>query len=172
MKYCPKCALTLQPNSEGLRACECGYINYESPVGVVVSVIPQGKGIVLVLRGEEPQAGKWCLPCGFINRREGPVKAGIRENREETGLITVPNKLLGFHADIKKNLILHALLCKVVGGSVSEATVTDTVAVGVFTERKWLPQIAFPVHEKLVNDWFDGKIVFAEEDEVFETEWS
>jgi 8-oxo-dGTP diphosphatase len=174
MKYCPKCKMELETNSDGLKACgNCKFVNYESPVAVGVSLIPQGSGLVLVLRGEEPKVGEWCLPCGFINRLEGPVKGMKRENKEETGLDTVPNRFLGFHVDLQKNLILHAFLSRVVGGSLSEATFnTDVVGVGIFTDRKRLPPIAFPVHEKLINDWFDGKFSFAEEDQVFETEWS
>ena len=156
----------LELNAEGHQACtECTFINYNPPVSVVALVMPKDDGLVLVLRGEQPGKGKHCLPCGFIDTGEGPVEAAIREGKEETGYDLVVNKLIGYFTDEEKNLIVHIMLCRIVGGSPSEAKKgTDTVSVGVFNKAKGLPPIAFPLHDEIIDRRFAGKILFDTED--------
>lgn len=43
---------------------------------------------VLVLKRTDDQT--WCLPCGWINVGEDPVRAAVRETYEETGLHVKP----------------------------------------------------------------------------------
>lgn len=42
--------------------------------------------IALIQRKNDPYAGKWALPGGFVETDEGIKKAAIRELQEETGL--------------------------------------------------------------------------------------
>jgi ADP-ribose pyrophosphatase YjhB (NUDIX family) len=42
--------------------------------------------ILLVRRGRAPQAGRWSVPGGHVERGEGPEAAVVRELVEETGL--------------------------------------------------------------------------------------
>ncbi len=42
--------------------------------------------VLLIQRGEEPYAGRWALPGGFVRMEESLEEAALREMEEETGL--------------------------------------------------------------------------------------
>ena len=59
------------------------------PVAVLLLPI-DGRGLLLVRRTQEPQAGHWSLPGGFIENGESWQDAGARELFEETGFTVDP----------------------------------------------------------------------------------
>lgn len=51
------------------------------------AVITDAAGrVLLVLRGHEPQSGRWSIPGGRVEPGETPAEAAAREVLEETGL--------------------------------------------------------------------------------------
>ncbi|MBT2444011.1 NUDIX hydrolase [Streptomyces sp. ISL-36] len=53
--------------------------------------------VLLVERGQEPYAGTWALPGGFVQPRESSEQAARRELAEETGLS--PDTVAGLHLE-------------------------------------------------------------------------
>ena len=92
-RFCPLCAAALEPLPAGHRdagrlGCPTGhFVHYDNPPTTVYAFIRDHDGRYLVLqRADEPYAGKWDLPGGFVEAGESPVEALLREVAEETGL--------------------------------------------------------------------------------------
>lgn len=60
-------------------------------VAVVIRVV-NGNSVLLVKRGTSvSNAGKWCMPCGYLDYDETLKEAAMRELYEETGYIASPS---------------------------------------------------------------------------------
>ncbi len=90
-RYCPHCATPLkdaEENGSFVQVCpNCGWIHYFNPIpsSAILPVLPNGE-LVLIRRKNEPFAGKWAIPSGFIEYGETPEEAALRELKEETRL--------------------------------------------------------------------------------------
>lgn len=64
-----------------------GYGVGVKPVLAASAVITDDRGrVLLVLRGEEPEKGRWSVPGGSAEPGETPAQTAAREAFEETGL--------------------------------------------------------------------------------------
>jgi 8-oxo-dGTP diphosphatase len=77
-------------------------------------------GVVLIRRRNEPHAGTWALPGGFVDVGESCADACRREAVEETGLEVATAALLGVYSrpdrDPRGHTASAAYLCRVRGG--------------------------------------------------------
>jgi ADP-ribose pyrophosphatase YjhB (NUDIX family) len=89
--HCSYCGTAFAANTLWPRRCaHCGNVTYSNPLPVSVVLLPLDGGLLLVRRTQEPQAGRWALPGGFIETGETWQEAGAREMREETGYTIDP----------------------------------------------------------------------------------
>ena len=90
--HCSYCGTAFPSNAPWPRRCvHCGNVTYSNPLPVSVVLLPiDDNGLLLVRRTQEPQAGKWGLPGGFVETGETWQEAGAREMREETGFTIDP----------------------------------------------------------------------------------
>lgn len=79
----------------------CNQIHYRNPIPVVVGVIPkpEGRMVGLVRRAIPPQKGEWALPGGFVEVDENPEEAVVREIKEEIGVESEVQGLIGVAGD-------------------------------------------------------------------------
>lgn len=88
--YCVRCGTNMpdMKGNENYCICPvCGHTAYGQPSPCVsILIVSEGK-VLLGLRGQSSiMPGKWCLPCGYIEKNENFVDAALREVYEETHL--------------------------------------------------------------------------------------
>lgn len=106
-----------------VRSCQA----YRSPdrvrVPAVGAVVVDGQGrVLLVLRGHEPERGRWTIPGGKVEQGESLAQAVVREVREETGLdVEVHEELwsLTKPVDDERDYEIHDFRASVVGGELT-----------------------------------------------------
>ncbi len=94
----------------------CEKCKWNNPVPVAVGIVPYKDGIVLVKRRFDPRAGFFALPGGFVNEREHPESAAIREVKEETGLDVQNPALLKIHLSEERNQLVFFYIFNKVSG--------------------------------------------------------
>jgi len=53
---------------------------------VIFTILENELKVLLIKRGRQPFAGRWCLPGGFVQIKESLENAALRELNEETGI--------------------------------------------------------------------------------------
>lgn len=83
--FCSRCGESMPQTNAWPKTCiACGHIFYGNPVPVsVMIVIVEGRAL-LVERNIVPGRGKLACVSGFLDFRESPLEAAIRELEEET----------------------------------------------------------------------------------------
>jgi 8-oxo-dGTP diphosphatase len=100
-KYCPRCAAELEEREPAARCARCGFVAYANSVPGAEAVCFDGRGrILLGRRRDEPSAGLWDLPGGFVEEGEHPLDAVRRELREEGGVEIEPLELAAIEMDV------------------------------------------------------------------------
>jgi len=98
-EYCPICGKVLELGvieGKERRFCpDCHFIDYKNPLPVAVAITVKSKKFLLIKRGLPPRKGTWGNPSGFIEVRETPEEACLRELKEETGVSGKIIKLVG-----------------------------------------------------------------------------
>jgi 8-oxo-dGTP diphosphatase len=158
MKYCPDCGSLLEMcELEGrLRAfcphCQC--IHYlQLKVGAGAIIEQEGK-LLLLQRTQEPFAGDWNIPAGYVEADEDPRQAVVREVLEETGLEVEVDELVDvyfFADDPRGNGILVVYRCHVVGGTLQE---TDEGRLPTYFTPDTIPaNLSGGGHKEAVPPW-------------------
>ena len=130
-RFCPLCGEPLEPKPSppdaGRPACPSGhFVDFNNPPPTVQGWIERdthagtGGAYLILKRNEQPFAGEWDLPGGFVEMGESPSAAVVREVLEETGLTVTPTEIVGAftseYGDSGKHTIDIAYLCRLDGG--------------------------------------------------------
>ncbi len=158
LKFCPLCTTKLTPLSDAgnlyLQCKKCKWMYYGNPLPAVAALVANDQGeILLVKRGVRPSKGRWALPSGFIEQKETPEHAVVRELHEETGINGSVNKLIGAYLEPTRfygNVLLIGYLMTAVKTRPKPGS--DCVATRYFPSNR-LPKIAFASHRSLISDW-------------------
>ena len=161
-KFCPLCGFSLRKRQidgqKRLMCRRCGWIHYENPLPVVICAVKNKDNKVLIVRRNlAPGKNKWALPGGFIEIKETPEVAVLRELKEETGLKGKINKLTGVY--IQKTRYYGSFL--VVGYEVRISKIrlllNRELKEARFFSKKDMPFIPFSSHRKILEKVFKDK---------------
>ena len=160
--YCPLCSYPLVKKMIAGRlrlSCQdCGFIHWDNPKPVTITLVPKDGGLVLVKRKVEPRAGMWALPGGFMEAGESAEEGAIREVKEETGLDVEIDRFVGSFCSTKKSLnqLLLIFLAKPTTGT--PVANDDALEARVFKKDELPNEIAFPLHQKAIERFFVGTL--------------
>jgi len=155
-RFCPLCGERLEskpgPPDEGRPACPSGhFVHFNNPPTTVQAWIERdthagtGGAYLILKRNEEPFAGEWDLPGGFVEMGESPGEAVVREVTEETGLTVSPFEIFGAftspYGDTGRHTVDIAYLCRIEHGEFELDTGEKSDAAWVRLED--MPTLAF-----------------------------
>lgn len=122
-------------------------------VDVVVVTREASPRVLLIRRKNEPYAGCWALPGGFVEMDESLDAAAARELAEETGVVVPKLTQLGAYGDPGRDprgrTIAVAYLAEVAPGTVAQAG--DDAAETEWRSLRRLPPLAFD-HAEILAD--------------------
>lgn len=113
MNFCPKCGKSLQTETRGGKdrpVCadkSCGYVFWNNPVPVVAAIVERGENVVLVQSHGWP-AEWYGLITGFLEYKEMPEEAVLREVKEEIGLDVQMGSYIGMYPFYQMNQLIIA----------------------------------------------------------------
>ncbi len=124
-------------------------------VDIIIFSIRAGRlEVLLIRRGQEPFAGQWAIPGGFVEMDESLEAAALRELQEETGVCDVPlEQLHAFgdpHRDPRGRVITVAYYALLDGSKLTVKGADDACEADWFTVGA-LPPLAFDHDQILAN---------------------
>jgi 8-oxo-dGTP diphosphatase len=143
-RFCPLCGERL--DATDTPACPKGhFVHYDNPPTTVQAWIERDGTYLILKRNEEPFAGEWDLPGGFVEMGESPADAVVREVAEETGLRVTPTEIIGAftsaYGDSGRHTVDIAYLCRVEGGDFELDRVEKSDAAWAPLDE--MPKLAF-----------------------------
>ncbi len=158
INYCVRCGgeLYIRRDHEGRERphCHsCGWVYYKNPVPAAACVVfDEEDRLLIILRKNEPKAGEWALPSGYIEIDQTPEETSVRELEEETGLIGRNERFLGYFtgsSPLYQSILSFGFLMKAEGGRLLAG---DDAAEASFVPLSDLPPIAFASHRHFIEE--------------------
>jgi ADP-ribose pyrophosphatase YjhB (NUDIX family) len=99
MRFCSECGQRvllqrLERDQRERHVCSgCGKVHYTNPQVIVGCFVHWQDRVVFCRRAEEPEAGAWMIPSGFLEHGETLQAGAAREAYEECGVRVDPARL-------------------------------------------------------------------------------
>lgn len=155
--FCPACgrpleARVLEEDHRPRLVCPVGHVTWRNP-RIVVGTLPVRDGRVhLARRTNEPGAGRWTYPGGFLEIGEAAQEGARRETEEETRLLVEVGRLIGAYSRPHVGVVTLIYEATVVGGEVAPGAETSEVRAFAPDEIPW-GELAFTTVESVLRDW-------------------
>lgn len=110
-RYCPTCATALESRLietyDRLCCPACDFVFWDNPTPVVAALVEYDDRLLVARNAAWPE-GKFGLITGFLEPREDPADAVLREVDEELGLAARISCFIGAYGFARKNQLLLA----------------------------------------------------------------
>jgi 8-oxo-dGTP diphosphatase len=154
-RFCPRCGAELEADDDHLRCPRCGEHYWANSVPGVQVLIERDGRVLLGRRRDDPGAGLWDIPGGFLHEGEDALEGLRREVREETGLELEAGEFLGCwnEAYWQRDVLCLTWLGRAVGGE--ERPGDDLVELRWFApaDRPRGGELAFATFEEILSLW-------------------
>lgn len=129
---------------------------YEVPTLATDAILIEDGQLLLIRRGNDPEAGAWALPGGFVEVGETVEAACVRELAEETGIKAEIVELVGVYSDPDRDPRGHIISTPFVvrrtpASEDAEPAGADDAAEAGFFDLVDLPELAFD-HAEIVGE--------------------
>lgn len=165
--FCHNCGsiyLTHERGRTELTCGVCGMTTYLNALPVANLLLPyDGDGLIAIRRGNEPRAGFFTLPGGFIMLGERWQYAGAREAEEEAQVVVKrPDEIEPFMFESISNgtqLITFGRVrdssCYLMYDFKRSVEAVERCIIRRNAWSTWKPQMAFNLHIKAIERYFD-----------------
>ena len=149
-RFCSACGGGLRAQPCGMPAvprlvCQsCQRVTYRNPAVGVAVVLMEGDRVLLGRRSRGLYAGRWCIPCGYVEWDEDIRTAARREMLEETGLEVEVGEVCAVHSnfhDRSRQTVGVWFWGRVRGGTPRPGDDLDRLE---YHPVAWSPALAFP----------------------------
>ena len=154
-RFCPRCSGDLTRTARNAECSRCGAVFWANGVPGAQALVERDGHVLLGRRRNDPGAGLWDIPGGFVDEHEHPEDALRRELREETGLEIEPGAFFGVWLETYwgRTVVCLTWLARPTGGS--ERAGDDLVELAWFAPAE-LPaagELAFPTFAEILSRW-------------------
>jgi ADP-ribose pyrophosphatase YjhB (NUDIX family) len=154
-RFCPRCNAGLETELDHLRCAACGERYWANSVPGVQVLIEERGRVLLGRRRDDPGAGRWDIPGGFLHEGEDALAGLRREVREETGLEIEPSEFMGAWTEAywDRSVLCLTWRARRTGGA--ERAGDDLVELAWFSaaDRPRDGELAFPTFEEILSAW-------------------
>ncbi|GGY86978.1 NUDIX domain-containing protein [Streptomyces nitrosporeus] len=125
---------------------------------VAAAVVVQGERVLFVRRRVAEGTLSWQFPAGEIEPEETPREAAARETEEETGLLVVPQSVLGQRVHPMTGREIHYIACRPVGGRAVVASADEVAGLAWATYGEIPQYVPYGLFEP-VQDYLEGALL-------------
>ena len=154
-RTCPRCSGPLRHQSGKVTCARCGYEVWANPVPGAQALVERDGRVLLGRRRDDPSAGLWDIPGGFVDEPEHPLDALRRELREETGLEIETTEFLGIWMQPYNDRNVMSLTWLAVPAGGEERAGDDLVELRWFGpgELPGADELAFETYVEILSLW-------------------
>jgi ADP-ribose pyrophosphatase YjhB (NUDIX family) len=158
LRFCPRCATALEarqsaPDKAALPTCPaCAFVFYLDPKVAAGTLFLYDGGLVLLRRANEPQAGRWAFPGGFVDRGETVQDAAVRETFEECRVRVALTGILDAYGSRGRDVVVVVYAAHVLAGAPAVGEECSEVAVFPPEALPW-DELAFESTHAALRDF-------------------